>query len=642
MQFKHPEILYFLFLLVIPILVHLFQLRRFKKEYFTNVKLLRQLQQQTRKSSTIKKWLLLATRLLLLAFLILAFAQPFFTAKESKSKDNELIILLDNSFSMQAKGSRGELLKRSIQDILEAFPENQTFSILTTNTAFWDVDRKTIQTELQKIDYSALPFELDYLLTQVATKKPNTKKDFIIITDAVGVGSKKMERVLAENEVYFMHPKAENKNNISIEKVTLSQVLETFYEITIALKSYGENTEPISVAVYNQENVIAKSQVTFETSEKEIKINIPKAAFHGKVILEDNSLAYDNAYYFSISQPKKQNVICIGTPEKNKFLNKILTDKEFIVNNTELTQLNYNAIENQQTIILNEIKEIPQALATTLASFYSKGGAIIFIPSEETNVQNSNNFLKNFGSLQLAPINKTEKKITKISFNHPLYKNVFEKKITNFQYPKVNQYFPSSGKGLPILQLEDQANFAFSVTNTLGNLYVFTAPLNKQNSNFQNSPLIVPTIYNMAQAKNNSKTNTFTIGENETLVIEAALSKDEVVSVTNATYSFIPRQQIISAKVKLSFGDYPEKGGNYSVKQAENDIQEISFNYARTESDLNNENNTLFDKATSVNDVTTVLNDLESKRTDTALWKWFILGTLLFLLIELLIQKFVK
>ena len=78
------------------------------------------------------------------------------------------------------------------------------------------------------------------------------------------------------------------------------------------------------------------------------------------------------------------------------------------------------------------------------------------------------------------------------------------------------------------------------------------------------------------------------------------------------------------------------------MKQAENDIQEISFNYARTESDLNNENNTLFDKATSVNDVTTVLNDLESKRTDTALWKWFILGTLLFLLIELLIQKFVK
>jgi hypothetical protein len=31
MQFKHPEILYFLFLLIVPLLVHLFQFRRFKK-----------------------------------------------------------------------------------------------------------------------------------------------------------------------------------------------------------------------------------------------------------------------------------------------------------------------------------------------------------------------------------------------------------------------------------------------------------------------------------------------------------------------------------------------------------------------------------------------------------------------------------
>ncbi|NHN24724.1 hypothetical protein FIA58_003460 [Flavobacterium jejuense] len=642
MQFKHPEILYFLFLLVIPILVHLFQLRRFKKEYFTNVKLLRQLQQQTRKSSTIKKWLLLATRLLLLALLILAFAQPFFNAKQTKSKDNELIVLLDNSFSMQAKGSRGELLKRSIQEILESFPENQTFSLVTNDATFWDIDSKTIQSELQKLEYAALPFELDYLLTQVDSKKPNTKKDYIIITDAIGANSKKIEDISKQNEVYFINPKAENKNNISIEKVTLSQVLDAFYEITIDLKSYGETTEAIPVAVYNKKALIAKSQVTFDRTEKQLKINIPKTAFHGKVILQDNSLQYDNAFYFSISKPKKQNVIIIGTPEKNKFLNKILTENEFVVTNTELAQLNYNSIENQQTIVLNEVVEIPQALSTTLLSFYNKGGSIILIPSQENSLQNLNSFCKNFGSFQFSGLNDSEKQITKISFNHPLYKNVFEKNVSNFQYPKVNKSFTISGNGLPILQFEDKTNFTFSISNKIGNLYIFTAPINKQNSNFQNSPLIVPTFYNMAQAKNNSKTNTFTIGENETLIIDAILSKDEVVSVTNTESSFIPQQQIVNTKVKLAFGDFPAKSGNYNVKQAKNSIQEISFNYPRTESDLSNANTTLFDKTTTVTNVETVLNDLQSKRTDTALWKWFIIGTLLFLLIELLIQKFVK
>ena len=152
MQFKHPEILYFLFLLVIPILVHLFQFRRFKKEYFTNVKLLKEIQIQTRKSKSIKKWLLLATRLLLLIALIFAFAQPFFAAKEANKKANELVIIVDNSFSMQAKGAKGELLKRSLQELLENVSENQSFSFVTNSASFWDTDIKSVQKELQNLE----------------------------------------------------------------------------------------------------------------------------------------------------------------------------------------------------------------------------------------------------------------------------------------------------------------------------------------------------------------------------------------------------------------------------------------------------------------------------------------------------------
>src|SRR6476620_6300742 len=163
MQFKHPEILYFLFLLVIPIIVHLFQLRRFKKEYFTNVRFLKELSIQTRKSSKLKKWLLLATRLLLLAAMLIAFAQPFFQAKDHKGSTNELYIILDNSFSMQAKGKKGELLKRAIEDLLEQVPENQTFSLVTNSATFWDTDIKSVRKDLQNIDYSATPFQPESL-----------------------------------------------------------------------------------------------------------------------------------------------------------------------------------------------------------------------------------------------------------------------------------------------------------------------------------------------------------------------------------------------------------------------------------------------------------------------------------------------
>ena len=95
MLFKNPEILYFLFLLIIPVIIHLFQLQRFEKIAFTNVKLLKEIKQQTRKSSQLKKLLLLLTRLLLLASLIIAFAQPYLK-KKNTLQHKETYIYLDN------------------------------------------------------------------------------------------------------------------------------------------------------------------------------------------------------------------------------------------------------------------------------------------------------------------------------------------------------------------------------------------------------------------------------------------------------------------------------------------------------------------------------------------------------------------
>ena len=107
MQFKHPEILYVLFALLIPVFIHLFQLQRFTKTPFTNIKFLKEIELQTRKSSRLKKWLVLLTRLALFASLIIAFTQPYYSNNKT-SKDWLTLIYLDNSISMQAKGEQGD------------------------------------------------------------------------------------------------------------------------------------------------------------------------------------------------------------------------------------------------------------------------------------------------------------------------------------------------------------------------------------------------------------------------------------------------------------------------------------------------------------------------------------------------------
>ena len=82
-HFNNPKILYSLFALLIPVIVHLFQLRKFQKVNFTNVKFLKELVVQTRKSSELEKWLILFTRILVLMFIILAFANPYFGEKKN-------------------------------------------------------------------------------------------------------------------------------------------------------------------------------------------------------------------------------------------------------------------------------------------------------------------------------------------------------------------------------------------------------------------------------------------------------------------------------------------------------------------------------------------------------------------------------
>src|SRR5690606_30831634 len=107
----------------------------------------------------------------------------------------------------------------------------------------------------------------------------------------------------------------------------------------------------------------------------------------------------------------------------------------------------------------NELTEIPQALQTTLKSFVAKGGNLVIIPSNDAAVTNLNSFLSNFTNIKMGNYQNTEKLITKIAFSHPLYSTVFEKKITNFQYPKTNGSFMAKASAPGILSYNDGSAF---------------------------------------------------------------------------------------------------------------------------------------------------------------------------------------
>ena len=112
-HFLSPGFLYALLLIAIPIIIHLFNFRRFKKVFFTNVRFLKELKQETTSKSKLKHLLVLAARILAVAFLVFAFARPILPSKQSKKpvKADGVSIYVDNSFTMEAIRSDGTLLE---------------------------------------------------------------------------------------------------------------------------------------------------------------------------------------------------------------------------------------------------------------------------------------------------------------------------------------------------------------------------------------------------------------------------------------------------------------------------------------------------------------------------------------------------
>lgn len=138
MSFLYPSFLLALLVLLIPIIIHLFNFRRYKKVYFSNVKFLREVKEEKANRSRLKHLLVLLSRLLALAFLVFAFAQPFIPKddKEVAKGDRAVSVYVDNSFSMDATAQDVSLIekaKQKAQEILDAYGPEVRFQLVTNN-----------------------------------------------------------------------------------------------------------------------------------------------------------------------------------------------------------------------------------------------------------------------------------------------------------------------------------------------------------------------------------------------------------------------------------------------------------------------------------------------------------------------------
>ena len=641
MQFLHPEYFYALPALLIPIFIHLFQLRRFKKYAFTNVALLQKLRFQTRKSSQIKKWLVLILRLLAIACIILAFTQPYFSNQKATDNTSETVIYLDNSFSMQALGANGPLLKRGIQDVIDGIEETKKISVFTNENSYESITLKNLKNKLLNISYSQDQLSLNNVILKGTSLFSNSKsslKTLLVVSDFQKHDQNLLTEIDTTIKVVFVPLKPLNTANDYIDTISIESSLNSNTEINVTAKTNDKNKDSIAVTLFEGNKKIGKSilekakgyQTSFEVQTKK--------GFKGKFSIEDSQMYYDDNFYFSIPKTSKISVLAINDQTSATFLSKIYTKDEFVFKNQDYKTLDFSEIKNNNLIVLNGINNISLALKNSLKDFMNSGGIVLMIPGSKGDVLSYNQLISTQTKHSLKPLKLQEKSITGIEFNHTVLKDVFKTKVSNFQYPSVKSYYTVTASSNKILTFEDQQAFL----SQFNSLFVFTASLDAVNSNFKNSPLIVPTLYNIGRLSLRNLPLQYWTGEKNTFDLKVNLQKDHILKLSRNKEEFIPLQSNFNSKVQITTDEMPNEPGHYAVLKNSDTITHISYNYNRKESLLIYDNLLDIEGVIINNSLNIALKNINSEANVMRLWKWFIIFALILLAFEMLILKYFK
>lgn len=638
MQFAKPEFFYGLFAIIIPVLVHFFQLRKFKIEPFTNTYFLKKIKLKTRKSSKFKELLILLFRILTIISIVIAFTKPYKSNLPNLNSHFEIIIYLDNSFSMEAKGLNGELLKGAVQQLIKLDFPTEKIILFTNDNTYKNLTKNELKKILININYTENQISVKEIFKKANYLFSNDKKalkELILISDFQNKNEPFDIPKISSFNINLIHEKPLKNINNFITKLEISSNTKDF-EISIHADTNSDTLSSINVALYKNNKVVRRS-ILNRNSNFKTTFNISKEdSFNGKFLINDSSLSYDNEFYFCLEKKDKISVLEINQ-QKTNYFRRIFTEDEFILKTNLLNEIDYSKFNSYDLIILNEINNLSNTLINNLIGYKNNGGSILIVPHNNTILERYNKLIS-VEKLKFTNYILNKKKITKINFNHPVFKKVFKRKITNFKYPFVEKYFELNGSLNSILKFEDGNDFLVQANN----LFLFTAPINRTNSDFINSPIIVPTMYGIGKSIFKQNRAYYEIGNSSELDLKYKLKKGDVIKIKNDNKIFIPSQTNNNSKVKIKFDNIPLKAGHSYLLLDNDTIHNLSFNYQRKESilsyyDINNQSS-----ISSYNELKNKINSLKSEEIINELWKWFAIFALLFLAMEVLILKFFK
>ncbi len=664
MQFLYPGFLYALGLVSIPVLIHLFNFRRYKKIVFSDIRFLKEFTEQNKKQQTLKHILVLLARTLAIAALVFAFAQPFIPSNplQSSTLSNKISIYIDNSPSMEAIAEKGSLLNTAKEEALKlvkAFPDKDEFNLLTNDFEGkhqrW-LKKKDILKEIELVSPSQtfrnaaeIQLRQQSLFTGQANGYNFWLSDF--------QHNLKLDGSVTFDSTFLPKPfilEANQAQNIWIDSAWFPQPLlhlGSNNKIKVRIKNGGTSpweNQPLVLKIDGIQKALVNLTCNAGSSETaEINFSLSDYSPHGfELLLTDFPIVFDDVYYLSAAAKKILNVLLIHNGEGNKHLETVFSlDSLYAFSDMPIGNLKSELFADQQLIILKSPQEMSATVYQELEKFVRSGGVLLAVPGVKMG-NSFQTFLQKVG-FGLNQAQNSKQVFEKPSQRHPLMANVFSKLPDLAAMPTVNSWynFTLNKSHKTIISLENGQEWLSEVGLGKGSVYLMGSNLNLESGNFVQNALFVPVMLNLPIQAIQAAPASFSIGKqiNFQLPSEAA---GKVVQIKNELADYRVETRLLNNQVFAALNGISPKAGIYSVLADGNEISKVAFNFPRQESNMkfyaNEEIEAKLSEPLLVQTIDAYRNTISATGQGKALWRYFLLLALLMILIEVLLLRLWK
>jgi hypothetical protein len=676
MSFLYPQFLWALLALLIPVIIHLFHFRRYKTVYFSNLRFLKNLQEETKQQQKLKHLLVLLCRLIAIACLVLAFAQPYIRNKQpSETGAKQAIsVFIDNSFSMTHSGSSGELLeqaKSKARELANLYGNSVKFQLLTQDFEARHQRLVSKSDFLQCIDEVKPTFashRISHVLIrqqQALSKAPDTRKSIYLISDfqesQADAEEWKNDSTVSLNLIPL---RAATPANVSIDScwfISPYIPLQQPVQLMVRIRNAGDN--PISnnsllLKINNEQRAVSGFDIQPNTyTDITLSFTVNKPGYYAaELSITDHPVTFDDKLFFSFNVRESVQVLHIFQQTPSANVRAVFASDPFCkTREVSEKQIDYSLMNQTDVVVLDGVSQLSSGFQNELTRFVQSGGSVVLLPPAGTKeiLRSHVEWLRNEGIRAEEQIIDVNEPVHTLHTSSEVLDGVFEKTPRNPDMPKVMRYYrlniPGARFAEPVLSLKNDDAIWSMYKRGKGRIYVSAVPVEQSWSSLPDHALFVPLMLKTAYLSETKVNLYYSLQDVGANLPFQPTEQENTVTVSDEKQSYILPVERNGSRSIIYFNGQLQHAGIYTVPVNRETNCYLGINYSRDESSnrfLTPDEllarhpgltfNTLDDTKKPLSTV------LAEQQAGSRLWKVCVVLALVFLLIEILLLKFYR